>query len=319
MQTVVFVAPAGFEPATSPPKGDVLPLHHGALDSFVPVVLAAHVIAASEPVPVCCASAIRRRGAVSSSLAHDPPIWVLSAYPILFLPLRTGVILPEYQTPRLCGWLSLWCRQDSNLHGCFPRSVIRNLRCPTTISPSFCVRLPFRHYTICRSFPAVVLLRASRRTVRNHHTDCLCALEARKPLPSPEAAKHPSLKNTNHEHHRLRTLSFQSCPVDLLGFQERFDFEPAEQYRRVFSRSGLYSPDILPLDMIVEPVVGIALVQFPTCHHVRLRSITTAHGQSHEIGRFDQRILYISDVHRSINLQSKILLHSFYPAAPAGR
>lgn len=28
----------------------------------------------------------------------------------------------------------------------------------------------------------------------NHHTDCLCALEARKPLPSPEAAKHPSLK-----------------------------------------------------------------------------------------------------------------------------
>lgn len=278
-----------------------MPLHHGALDSFVPVVLAAHVIAASEPVPVCCASAIRRRGAVSSSLAHDPPIWVLSAYPILFLPLRTGVILPEYQTPRLCGWLSLWYRQDSNLHGCFPRSVIRNLRCPTTISPSFCVRLPFRHYTICRSFPAVVLLRASRRTVRNHHTDCLCALEARKPLPSPEAAKHPSLKNSNHEHHRLRTLSFQSCPVDLLGFQERFDFEPAEQYRRVFSRSGLYSPDIPPLDMIVEPVVGIALVQFPTCHHVRLRSIATAHGQSHEIGRFDQHILYISDVHHSQN------------------
>ena len=278
-----------------------MPLHHGALDSFVPVVLAAHVIAASEPVPVCCASAIRRRGAVSSSLAHDPPIWVLSAYPILFLPLRTGVILPEYQTPRLCGWLSLWCRQDSNLHGCFPRSVIRNLRCPTTISPSFCVRLPFRHYTICRSFPAVILLRASQRTARNHHTDCLCALEARKPLPSPEAAKHPSLKNSNHEHHRLRTLSFQSCPVDLLGFQERFDFEPAEQYRRVFSRSGLYSPDIPPLDMIVEPVVGIALVQFPTCHHVRLRSIATAHGQSHEIGRFDQRILYISDVHHSQN------------------
>ncbi len=84
-------------------------------------------------------------------------------------------------------------------------------------------------------FPAVVLLRASRRTVRNHHTDCLCALEARKPLPSPEAAKHPSLKNSNHEHHRLRTLSFQSCPVDLLGFQERFDFEPAEQYRRVLA------------------------------------------------------------------------------------
>ena len=52
MQTVIFAAPAGFEPATSPPKGDVLPLHHGALDSFVPVVLAAHVIAASEPVPV---------------------------------------------------------------------------------------------------------------------------------------------------------------------------------------------------------------------------------------------------------------------------
>lgn len=178
---------------------------------------------------------------------------------------------------------------------------------------------PIQCGTFCRSFPAVILLRASRRTVRNHHTDCLCALEARKPLPSPEAAKHPSLKNSNQEHHRLRTLSFQSCPVDLLGFQERFDFEPAEQYRRVFSRSGLYSPDILPLDMIVEPVVGIALVQFPTCHHVRLRSITTAHGQSHEIGRFDQRILYISDVHRSINLQSKILLHSFYPAAPAGR
>lgn len=110
-----FVAPAGFEPATSPPKGDVLPLHHGTLDSFVPVVLAAHVVAASEPVPVCCASAIRRRGAVSSSLAHDPPIWVLSAYPILFLPLRAGVILPEHQTPHLCGWLSLWCRQDSNL------------------------------------------------------------------------------------------------------------------------------------------------------------------------------------------------------------
>ena len=185
-------------------------------------------------MPVCCASAIRRRGAVSSSLAHDPPIWVLSAYPILFLPLRAGVILPEHQTPHLCGWLSLWCRQDSNLHGCFPRSVIRNLRCPTTISPSFCVRLPFRHYTFCRSFPAVVLLRASRRTARNHHTDCLCALEARKPLPSPEAAKHPSLKNINHEHHQLRTLSFQSCPVDILGFQERFDFEPAEQYRRVF-------------------------------------------------------------------------------------
>lgn len=118
-------------------KGDVLPLHHGALDSFVPVVLAARVVAASEPMPVCCASAIRRRGAVSSSLAHDPPIWVLSAYPILFLPLRAGVILPEHQTPHLCGWLSLWCRQDSNLHGCFPRSVIRNLRCPTTISPSF--------------------------------------------------------------------------------------------------------------------------------------------------------------------------------------
>ena len=155
-----FVAPAGFEPATSPPKGDVLPLHHGALDSFVPVVLAARVVAASEPMPVCCASAIRRRGAVSSSLAHDPPIWVLSAYPILFLPLRAGVILPEHQTPHLCGWLSLWCRQDSNLHDCFPRSVLRNLRCPTTISPSFCVRLPFRHYTICRSFPAVVLLRA---------------------------------------------------------------------------------------------------------------------------------------------------------------
>lgn len=74
-------------------------------------------------------------------------------------------------------------------------------------------------------------------------------LKARKPLLSPEAAKHPSLKNTNHEHLRLRTLSFQSCPVDLLGFQERFDFEPAEQYRRVFSRSGLYSLDILPLDM----------------------------------------------------------------------
>ena len=194
-----FVAPAGFEPATSPPKGDVLPLHHGALDSFVPVVLAARVVAASEPVPVCCASAIRRRGAVSSSLAHDPPIWVLSAYPILFPPLRAGVILPEHQTPYLCGWLSLWCRQDSNLHGCFPRSVLRNLRCPTTISPSFCVRLPFRHYTICRSFPAVVLLRASRRTARNHHTDCLCALEARKPLPGPEAAKHLSLKNSNHE------------------------------------------------------------------------------------------------------------------------
>lgn len=105
MQTVVFVAPAGFEPATSPPKGDVLPLHHGALDSFVPVVLAARVVAASEPMPVCCASAIRRRGAVSSSLAHDPPIWVLSAYPILFLPLRAGVILPEHQTPHLCGWL----------------------------------------------------------------------------------------------------------------------------------------------------------------------------------------------------------------------
>lgn len=165
----------------------MLPLHHGALDSFVPVVLAARVVAASEPMPVCCASAIRRRGAVSSSLAHDPPIWVLSAYPILFLPLRAGVILPEHQTPHLCGWLSLWCRQDSNLHDCFPRSVLRNLRCPTTISPSFCVRLPFRHYTICRSFPAVVLLRASRRTARNHHTDCLCALEARKPLPSPEA------------------------------------------------------------------------------------------------------------------------------------
>lgn len=47
-----FVAPAGFEPAISPPKGDVFPLHHGALDSFVPVVLAAHVIAASEPMPV---------------------------------------------------------------------------------------------------------------------------------------------------------------------------------------------------------------------------------------------------------------------------
>lgn len=91
------------------------PLHHGALDSFVPVVLAARVVAASEPVPVCCASAIRRRGAVSSSLAHDPPIWVLSAYPILFLPLRAGVILPEHQTPHLCGRLSLWCRQDSNL------------------------------------------------------------------------------------------------------------------------------------------------------------------------------------------------------------
>ena len=45
-------------------------------------------------------------------------------------------------------------------------------------------------------------------------------------------------------------LSFQSCPVDLLGFQERFDFEPAEQYRRVFSRSGLYSLDILPLDTV---------------------------------------------------------------------
>ncbi len=109
-----FVAPAGFEPATSPPKGDVLPLHHGALDSFVPVVLAARVVAASEPMPVCCASAIRRRGAVSSSLAHDPPIWVLSAYPILFLPLRAGVILPEHQTPHLCGWLSLRCRRDSN-------------------------------------------------------------------------------------------------------------------------------------------------------------------------------------------------------------
>lgn len=207
-----FVAPAGFEPATSPPKGDVLPLHHGALDSFVPVVLAARVVAASEPVPVCCASAIRRRGAVSSSLAHDPPIWVLSAYPILFLPLRAGVILPEHQTPHLCGWLSLWCRQDSNLHGCFPRSVLRNLRCPTTISPSFCVRLPFRHYTICRSFPAVILLRASRRTARNHHTDCLCALEARKPLPSPEAAKHPSLKNSNHEYHRLRGALISILP-----------------------------------------------------------------------------------------------------------
>lgn len=114
MRTVVFVAPAGFEPATSPPKGDVLPLHHGALDSFVPVVLAARVVAASEPMPVCCASAIRRRGAVSSSLAHDPPIWVLSAYPILFLPLRAGVILPEHQTPHLCGWLSLRRRRDSN-------------------------------------------------------------------------------------------------------------------------------------------------------------------------------------------------------------
>ena len=33
----------------------------------------------------------------------------------------------------------------------------------------------------------------------------------------------------------FRTLSFQSCPVDLLGFQERFDFEPAEQYRRVLA------------------------------------------------------------------------------------
>lgn len=203
-------------------------------------------------MPVCCASAIRRRGAVSSSLAHDPPIWVLSAYPILFPPLRAGVILPEHQTPHLCGWLSLWCRQDSNLHGCFPRSVIRNLRCPTTISPSFCVRLPFRHYTFCRSFPAVILLRASRRTARNRIINMkrYSTLKACKPLLSPEAAKHPSLKNTNHE-------------------------------------------------------------------HLRLRSITTAHGQSHEIGRLDQRILYISDVHRSINLQSKILLHSFYPAAPA--
>ena len=174
----------------------MLPLHHGALDSFVPVVLAAHVVAASEPVPVCCASAIRRRGAVSSSLAHDPPIWVLSAYPILFLPLRTGVILSEHQTPHLCGWLSLWCRQDSNLHGCFPRSVIRNLRCPTTISPSFCVRLPFRHYTICRSFSAVVLLRASRRTARNTIINMkrYSTLKARESLPSPEAAKHPSLK-----------------------------------------------------------------------------------------------------------------------------
>ena len=187
-------------------------------------------------MPVCCASAIRRRGAVSSSLAHDPPILVLSAYPILFLPLRAGVILPEHQTPHLCGWLSLWCRQDSNLHGCFPRSVIRNLRCPTTISPSFCVRLPFRHYTFCRSFPAVILLRASRRTARNTIINMkrYSTLKARKPLPSPEAAKHPSLKNINHEHHQLRTLSFQSCPVDILGFQERFDFEPAEQYRRVF-------------------------------------------------------------------------------------
>lgn len=209
-----FVAPAGFEPATSPPKGDVLPLHHGALDSFVPVVLAARVVAASEPVPVCCASAIRRRGAVSSSLAHDPPIWVLSAYPILFLPLRAGVILPEHQTPHLCGWLSLWCRQDSNLHDCFPRSVLRNLRCPTTISPSFCVRLPFRHYTICRSFPAVVLLRASRRTARNTIINMkrYSTLKARKPLPSPEAAKHPSLKNSNHEHLRLRGALISILP-----------------------------------------------------------------------------------------------------------
>lgn len=165
-------------------------------------------------MPVCCASAIRRRGAVSSSLAHDPPIWVLSAYPILFLPLRAGVILPEHQTPHLCGWLSLWCRQDSNLHGCFPRSVIRNLRCPTTISPSFCVRLPFRHYTFCRSFPAVILLRASRRTARNTIINMkrYSTLKARKPLLSPEAAKHPSLKNSNHEHHRLRGALISILP-----------------------------------------------------------------------------------------------------------
>lgn len=75
MQTVVFVVPAGFEPATSPPKGDVLPLHYGALDSFDPVVFAAHVVAASEPMPVCCALADfihHRCGPIASTLLYKP-------------------------------------------------------------------------------------------------------------------------------------------------------------------------------------------------------------------------------------------------------
>lgn len=73
-----FVAPAGFEPATSPPKGDVLPLHHGALDSFVPVVLAAHVVAASEPMPVCCASAIRpSRGCLFESCPRPADLGII--------------------------------------------------------------------------------------------------------------------------------------------------------------------------------------------------------------------------------------------------
>lgn len=112
---------------------------------------------------------------------------------------------------------------------------------------------------------------------------------------------------------------FNPAPSIFSAFRSASTSSRLNSIAEFFSRSGLYSPDILPLDMIVEPTVIIAPIQFQTCHHVRLRSITTAHGQSHEIGRFDQRILYISDVHRSINLQSKILLHSFYPAAPAGR
>lgn len=73
---------------------------------------------------------------------------------------------------------------------------------------------PIQCGTFCRSFPAVILLRASRRTARNTIINMkrYSALKARKPLPSPEAAKHPSLKNSNHEHLRLRGALISILP-----------------------------------------------------------------------------------------------------------
>ena len=83
--------------------------------------------------------------------------WCGSDCRIAFCLASWGCIASD-RTPHLIGWLSLWCRQDSNLHGCFPRSVLRNLHCPTTISPPFCVVYHSVTTPFARSFPTVILL-----------------------------------------------------------------------------------------------------------------------------------------------------------------
>ena len=70
---------------------------------FIPVVLAAHIIAALEPVPVFCVYAIRFYGAITSRLAHGPPMSRVSAERRAFC-LAAGVIASD-QTPNPCGLL----------------------------------------------------------------------------------------------------------------------------------------------------------------------------------------------------------------------